>query len=54
MEGQYDYTGSRALSFNLMRSPFTAKTFNPRERIGWAPIFFTASLPESRGLLILE
>lgn len=54
VDGQYDYTGERMLSFNIPRSPFKAKTFNPKERIGWAPIFFTAGNPESRGLLILE
>jgi hypothetical protein len=54
LEGQYDYSGQRLLEFNIQRSPFQSKTFNPKERIGWAPIFFTATLPESRGLLILE
>jgi hypothetical protein len=54
LEGQYDYSGVRPLEFNIQRSPFHAKTFNPKERIGWAPIFFTAGVPESRGLLILE
>ena len=29
-------------------------TFNATERLGWAPIFFTASRPESRGLVVLE
>jgi len=37
-----------------MRNPFYADTFNPKERIGWAPIFFTAGRPESRGLVVLE
>ena len=39
---------------NIMRNPFYADTYNPKERIGWAPIFFTASRPESRGLVMLE
>ena len=54
VEGQYDYSATRPLEFNIQRSPFHAKTFNPKERIGWAPIFFTAGLPESRGWLVLE
>ncbi len=55
VEGQYDYTqGSRVFTFNVMRNPFYANTFNSRERIGWAPIFYTAGVPESRGLLVLE
>lgn len=54
VEGQYDFTSERLLEFNIQRSPFHAKTFNPKERIGWAPIFFTAHVPESRGLLVME
>jgi len=54
VEGLYDYSRLQVLSFNIMRNPYTANTFNPRERIGWAPIFLTAHLPESRGLLLLE
>jgi hypothetical protein len=54
VEGQYDFTQERLLEFNIQRSPFHAKTFNPKERIGWAPIFFTAQNADSRGLLILE
>lgn len=54
VDGQYDFTGERLLEFNIQRSPFHSKTFNPQERIGWAPIFMSATLPDSRGLLILE
>lgn len=54
VEGQYDFTAQRLLEFNIQRSPFHAKTFNPKERIGWAPIFFTAHVSESRGLLVME
>lgn len=54
VDGQYDYAGARMLTFNIQRSPFHGNTFNPKERIGWAPIFFTAGFPESRGLLIME
>jgi len=52
--GLYDYSEMKTLSFNIMRNPFSANTFNPGERIGWAPIFLTAQLPESRGLLLLK
>jgi hypothetical protein len=52
--GQYDYTKGKAYTFNVMRNPFYGNTFNSKERIGWAPIFFTAGVPESRGLLIME
>ena len=54
VEGLYDYSQGRIYTFNIMRNPFTANTFNPKERIGWAPIFFTAGVPESRGTLIIE
>jgi hypothetical protein len=37
-----------------MRNPFYENSFQSKERIGWAPIFDTAQLPESRGLVILE
>jgi hypothetical protein len=42
------------LSFNVCRYPFSADTFNSKERLGWAPIFFSASYPESRGLIVIE
>ncbi|MDA0838187.1 MAG: DUF4838 domain-containing protein [Planctomycetota bacterium] len=54
VEGQYDYTQGRVFTFNVMRNPFYANTFNSKERIGWAPIFYTAGVPESRGMLVLE
>jgi len=54
VDGLYDYSTGRAFTFNVMRNPFYADTFNPKERIGWAPIFFTAGRPESRGLVVLE
>ncbi len=39
---------------NIMRNPFYENSFQSKERIGWAPIFNTAQLPESRGLVVLE
>jgi hypothetical protein len=54
VDGLYDYARTRALSFNVCRYPFSADTFNSKERLGWAPIFFSASYPESRGLIVLE
>jgi len=54
VEGQYDYSAQRMLEFNIQRSPYYANTYTANERIGWAPIFFTAGLPESRGWLILD
>jgi hypothetical protein len=53
-EGLYDYSTPGVYTFNVMRNPFYADTFNSKERIGWAPIFFTAGAPESRGLVVLE
>jgi hypothetical protein len=52
VDGLYDYTAQRALSFNISRYPFSADTFNSKERLGWAPSFFSASYPESRGLIV--
>ncbi len=54
VKGLYDYSQTKVFSFNIMRNPFYADTFNSSERIGWAPIFFTASKPESRGTLVVE
>jgi hypothetical protein len=54
VDGGYDFTPTRGLSFNVCRYPFSADTFNSKERLGWAPIFFSASYPESRGLIVLE
>ncbi|MBT3376187.1 MAG: DUF4838 domain-containing protein [Lentisphaerae bacterium] len=54
VDGLYDYSTGCTFTFNVMRNPFYADTFNPKERIGWAPIFFTAGRPESRGLVVLE
>jgi uncharacterized protein DUF4838 len=54
VDGLYDYSTGKAFTFNVMRNPFYADTFNSKERIGWAPIFFTAGRPESRGLVVLE
>jgi hypothetical protein len=52
VDGLYDYTEQPVLSFNVSRYPFSADTFNSKERLGWAPIFFSASYPESRGLAV--
>lgn len=54
VEAQYDYSTGRLFTFNITRNPFYADTFNSTERIGWAPIFFTASRPESRGLVVFS
>ncbi len=54
VEGMYDYSQVKAFSMNIMQNPFEANTFNSPERIGWAPIFFTAHKPESRALVICE
>ena len=54
VEGMYDYSSAKAFSFNIMQNPFEGKTFNSPERIGWAPIFYTAHYPQSRALVIIE
>ncbi len=54
VDGLYDYSAPGAYTFNIMRNPFYEDSFQSKERIGWAPIFNTAQLPESRGLVVLE
>jgi len=54
VEGMYDYRQAKAFNFNIMQNPFEGDTFNSPERIGWAPIFYTAHKPESRALVIIE
>jgi len=54
VKDMYDFTGGRVFTFNVMRNPFYADTFNSKERIGWAPLFFTAHNIESRGLIVFE
>jgi len=50
----YDYTGEKVLSFNIMRNVFHADTFGADVLIGWYPIFYTAGLYQSRGLIFME
>ena len=50
----YDYTGVKAFTFTVMRQVYHSNSYSPPERLGWAPLFLTASVPESRGLIILE
>jgi len=52
--GRYDYTSHRALYFTIIRFPYWEKKQNPRERLGWAPLFTTGQNPESRALIVLE
>lgn len=52
--GRYDYASARALYFTIVRFPYWEKKQNPRERIGWAPLFTTGQNPESRALIVLE
>jgi len=54
VDGLYDCSAPGPYTFNIMRNPFYENSFQSKERIGWAPIFNTAQLPESRGLVILE
>ena len=42
------------IGFVICGSVGQADTFNSPERIGWAPIFYTAHLPQSRALIIIE
>lgn len=52
--GRYDYASDRALYFTIVRFPYWEKKQNPRERLGWAPLFTTGQNPESRALIVLE
>jgi hypothetical protein len=54
VDGMYDYSQAKAFSFNIMQNPFEGDTFNSPERIGWSPIFYTAHLPQSRALIVIE
>lgn len=54
VSGRYDYASERALSFTIVRFPYWEKKQNPRERIGWAPLFSTGQNPESRALVVVE
>lgn len=50
----YDFSGEKALSFNLTRNVFLDDSFHAIEILGWAPVLYSAHSPDSRGLLFLE
>ena len=54
VKGVYDYTNAKAYNFTIMRQAYNGNTFNPAERIGWHPMFFTAHRQESRGLVFMK
>ena len=54
VKGLYDYSKEKMLTMNIMQDAFHANTFNSKERIGWAPIFYTAGKLDSRGLIFFE
>jgi len=47
----YDYTGHKALTFNIARMIYTRDSYESDVILGWHPIFVTISDPASRGLI---
>jgi hypothetical protein len=47
----YDYSTQKVLSFNAARNVFTRNSYEGDVTLGWYPIFYTATVPESRGLI---
>jgi hypothetical protein len=39
------------LTFNVARDVFTRNSYEADAIIGWYPIFYTTTVPESRGLI---
>jgi hypothetical protein len=54
LEGRHDFTGLRALSFNVMFKATPPDTKYPRDVMGWYPIFLTPHDAGSRGVVFLE
>jgi len=50
----YDCTAEKALSFNVARNVFTRDSYSPEVTLGWYPIFYTPTRPESRGLAVVQ
>jgi hypothetical protein len=42
---------NKVLSFNIARNVFTSNSYESDVTLGWYPIFYTATVPESRGLI---
>jgi hypothetical protein len=47
----YDYSQAKVLSFNVERYVYTRNSYESDVTLGWYPIFYTATVPESRGLI---
>lgn len=54
VQGKYDLTQDKTLTFNIMREAHYQQSYGTDERSGWYPIFFSAQWPESRGVTFME
>lgn len=52
--GGYDYTGLKALSFNVNRMVYTRNSYVADVMTGWHPIFVSGSYFESRGMIFMK
>ncbi len=50
----YDYSQQKVLSFNAARNVFTSNSYEGDVTLGWYPIFYSPTYPESRGLIFFE
>lgn len=54
VEGKYDLTKDKTLTFNIMREAHYKQSYGTDERSGWYPIFFSSQWPESRGVTFMQ
>ncbi|MEO6906521.1 MAG: DUF4838 domain-containing protein [Abditibacteriaceae bacterium] len=47
----YDYSQQKVLSFNIARDVYTRNSYESDVMLGWYPIFYTATVPQSRGII---